>query len=104
MHPIAAAMQLDRIKPHLHPIRQGVFGKRSIGGKQNQLGVALGSFIKGFDQIAPDCALTVVDLAEVQDIPLHHLAASTTPALHNAPITVSFAVLEALVASQIHAD
>ena len=87
-------MQLHRIKPHLHPIRQGVFGKRSIGGKQNQLGVALGSFIKRFDQIAPGCALPVVDLAEVQDIPLHHLAASTTPALHNAPILIGFMPLK----------
>jgi hypothetical protein len=66
--------------------------------------VALSSFVKGFDQIGPGCALTVIDLAKVQHIPLHHIAASTTPALHNAPITVFLAILEASVASQIHAD
>jgi hypothetical protein len=64
--------------------------------------VALGSFVKGFDQIAPGRALAVIDLAKVQHMPLHH-PTTETPALRNTPIAVFLPVLEAPVASQIHA-
>ena len=81
----------------------GVGGNRLIGGKQSQLRVLLASFIKGFDQIAPGLALAVVDLAEIQHLPLHHLATSTAFALNNIPIAVLLAVLQPSVASQVHA-
>jgi hypothetical protein len=66
--------------------------------------VAVGFFVESLDHMAPSCVLTVVDLAKVQHIPLHHPAASTTPALHNTPVTVFLPVLKSSVASQIHSD
>ena len=81
----------------------GVGGKWLIGGKQSQLRVLLASFIKGFDQIVPGRALTVVDLSEIQYLPLDDLATSTAFALNNIPITVLLAVLQPSVAAQVHA-
>jgi hypothetical protein len=87
-------MQRHRIKPNLHPMSLGVGGDRLIGGEQGQLRVPLASFIKRFDQIVPGCALTVVDLSEIQNLPLHDLTPSTPFALDDVPITVFLAVLE----------
>jgi hypothetical protein len=46
--------------------------------------------------------LAVVDLAQIQHLPLHHLAASTALALDNIPVTMFFAVFEASIESQEH--
>ena len=47
-------------------MRLRVFGNRTIGRKQGQLGVAERPFIKDFDRTTPIPLLAVVDLAEVQ--------------------------------------
>jgi hypothetical protein len=47
-------------------------------------------------------ALTVVDLSKIKDLPLHNLAASAATILHNAPITMLFAVFNPGVALQKH--
>jgi hypothetical protein len=46
-------MQLHRVEPHLHAVIRGVRWNLPIGGKQRQLAMLLGAFIKGFDQTAP---------------------------------------------------
>ena len=74
-----------------------------IGGEQSQLRVPLASFIKRFDQIVPGCALAVVDLSKIQNLPLHDLAPRAAFALDDIPITVFLAVLEPSIAAQIHA-
>jgi hypothetical protein len=94
-------MQFHRIEPHLHAMRQRVFGNPT---KQGQLGVAARPFIKGFDRTTPILLLAVVDLAEIQHLTLHHSAASTTLALDNIPIAMFFAVFEAPVEPQEHAN
>src|SRR5262249_23694091 len=58
------------------------------------------AFIKGFDQLAPSLALAVIDLAEVQHLPLHHLATGAALVLDNIPVAMLFAVFEASVVSQ----
>ena len=50
----------------------------------------------------PSLVLAVVDLAQIQHLPLHHLAAGTALALDNIPIAMFFAVFEASVESQEH--
>jgi hypothetical protein len=97
-------MQFHRIEPYLHAMRLRVFGNRTIGRKQGQLGVAERPFIKDFDRTTPIPLLAVVDLAEVQHLALHHSAASTALALDNIPIAMLFAVFEASVESQEHAN
>ena len=48
--------------------------------------------------------LAVVGLAEIQHLALHHLAAGTSLVLDNVPVSVLFAVFEASVESQEHAN
>jgi hypothetical protein len=43
---------------------------------------------------------TVVDLSKIKHLPLHDLAASAATILHNAPITMLFAVFNPGVALQ----
>jgi len=62
------------------------------------------AFIKSLDQLAPRLALAVIDLAEIKHLPLHHLAAGTTLILDDIPVAMLFAVFEASVESQEHAN
>ncbi len=85
-------------------MRLRVFGNGAIGGKQEQLSVPLSVFIEGFDVPTPGFMLAVVDLAQIQHLALHHFAAGTALVLDNIPVTVLFAVFEASVESQEHAN
>src|SRR6516164_3382688 len=95
-------MQLHRIEPHLHAVTIGAHRNLAIGGKQRQLAVPLAALIKGFDQLAPGIALAVIDLAEIQHLPLDHLATGATLVLNDIPVSMLFAVFEAPVESQEH--
>jgi len=64
-----------------------------------QLGMAMRPFVKGFDLPTPSCMLAVVDLAEIQHLTLHHLAAGTPLVFDDIPIAMLFAVFEASVES-----
>ena len=97
-------MQLHRVEPHLHTMNLRVIGNGAIGRKQGELPVTASAFVKGFDLPAPRFMLTVVDLAEIQHLALHHFAASTPLVLDNIPIAMFFAVFEASVESQEHAN
>src|SRR5712664_3813141 len=100
--PLPRPMQLHRIEPHLHAITIGAFRNLAIGRKQRQLAVPLATFIKGVDQAVPSLKLTIIDLAEIQHLPLHHLASGATLALDDIPVAMLFAVFEASVGSQEH--
>jgi len=93
-------VQLHRVEQHLHAITIGAFRNLAIGGKQRQLAVPPAAFIKGFDQSVPSLELTIIDLAERQHLPLHHLATSATLVLEIIPISMLFTVFEASVRSQ----
>jgi hypothetical protein len=56
------------------------------------------------DRLAPGRPLRVVDLAQVQHVPLHHAPALASAVLYDAPIAVRLAILLARLASQKHAD
>ena len=97
-------MQLHRVEPHLHTVRLRVFGKRPIGRKQKELRVVASVFIKGFDLPTPSFMLGIVDLAEIQHLALHHLTATASLVLDNIPIAMLFAVFEASIEAQKHAN
>ena len=102
--PLSRPMQLHRVEPHLHTVRLRVFGKRPIGRKQKELRVVASVFIKGFDLPIPSFMLAIVDLAEIQHLALHHLTAATSLVLDNIPIAMLFAVFEASIEAQEHAN
>ena len=87
---------------YLHAMRLGLRRNRTIGRKQSELPVASSIFIKRLDQATPGFALAVIDLAQIQHLPLHHLSGSATLVLDNIPITMLFAVFEASVETQEH--
>jgi hypothetical protein len=96
-------MQLHGVEANLHRMRLGVLGHRPIGRKQRQLLRALAALVKGVDDPTPCFALTVVDLTEVENLPLYDLSSSAAFALHNVPVEMLFAVLQASIALQVHA-
>jgi hypothetical protein len=97
-------VQLHRIEPHLHAVTIGACRNLPIGGKQRQLAVPLAPFIEGFDQAVPSLKLTIIDLAEIQHLSMDHLATGATLVFDNIPVSVFFAVFDASVESQDHAN
>jgi hypothetical protein len=95
-------VQFHRIETHLHAMTIGAGRNLAIGRKQRQLAVPPAAFIKGFDQLAPGLALAVIDLAEVQHLPLDHLATGAALVLDNIPVAMLFAIFEASIESQEH--
>ena len=65
--------------------------------EQGQLGGSLVAFIEGLDDPTPSLSLTVIDLAEIEDLLLHDFAAGAALAFDHIPIDVLFAVLEATI-------
>src|SRR5262245_17666072 len=61
-------------------------------------------FIKGFDLPTPSFMLAIVDLAEIQHLALHRFTAVTSLVLDNIPIAMLFAVFEASIEAQEHAN
>src|SRR5262249_60684541 len=74
----------------------------TFGRDERNLAVPLSASIKGFDQVVPSRELAVVDLAEIQPLPLDDLAAGAALALDDIPVAMFFAVFEASVGSQKH--
>jgi len=97
-------MQLHRVESHLHTMRLRMLRNHPIGGKQGELSMPLRAFIESFDLTTPGLMLAVIDLAEIQHLALNDLAAGTAPVLDDIPITMLFAVFDAFVESQEHAN
>jgi hypothetical protein len=97
-------VQFHRVEPHLNAVAIGGGRNLAIGRKQRKLAVPPAAFVKGFDQLAPSLALAVIDLAEIQHLPLNHLAAGAALVLDDIPVAMLFAVFEASVVSQEHAN
>jgi hypothetical protein len=51
--------------------------------------------LEHFDGFTPAGFVIVVDLPQIQDLPLNHPIALGTSVFHNAPLAMSFAILEA---------
>ncbi len=100
--PLPRPVQFHRVEPDLHAVTIGAGRNLAIGGEQRQLPMPLAAFIKGFGQAVPSLELAVIDLAEIQHLPLDHLATGATLVLNDVPVTMLFAVFEASVESQEH--
>jgi len=91
--PLPRLAQFQGIEPDLHGL---AIQHRHLPviGEQGELCRALPALAEYLNGLAPRRLLAVVDLAQVQHMPLHHTARGGAPAFHNAPVAVSFAVLE----------
>jgi len=100
--PLSRRVKLHRAQPNLHTMTTRVVRHTAIGGKQCQLRGPPGFLVEGIDHPAPRLALAIVDLAEIQHRPLHHLAAGAALALDDAPIAMLLAVLQPSSGAQEH--
>ena len=99
--PGAGAGKLELVELHLHG-RRGRGGRRAIGGKERALAGLAVVFIEDVNGLLPGGALGVVDLAQVEDVPLHH-AAPDPAALDDGPGAMLLAVLFTRAALEKHA-
>jgi hypothetical protein len=97
-------VQFHRVELHLNAVTISTGRHLAIGRKQRKLAVPPAAFVEGFDQLASSLALAVIDLTEIQHLPLNHLAASAALVLDDIPVAMLFAVFEASVESQEHAN
>src|SRR3954470_23333799 len=72
--------------------------RRAILGKQRDLFGLLTALVKRFDRLAPCRSLVVVDLSQMQHMPLHRAPGGHTAVFNDAPIAVLLAVLAANLA------
>ena len=69
--------------------------RRTILGEQRDLFAGLSALVQRLDRLAPRGTLAVVDLAQIQHMPLHRATAGDPAVLDNAPIAVLLAVFAA---------
>src|SRR4051812_22386158 len=76
--------------------------RRAILGKQRDLFGLLTALVKRFDRLAPCRSLVVVDLSQMQHMPLHRAPAGYTAVFNDAPVAVLLAVFTANLVAQKH--
>ena len=74
----------------------------TILGKQRNLFGLPGAFIEDLNRLAPRRFLAVVDLSEIQHLPLNHAAVVSAPVLYNGPCPMFLAVLATNLETQKH--
>src|SRR5215467_15106197 len=89
--PGAAEAQLRQSQPDNGGIRQQPV--TTILGKQCERSPPIGLLVQHLDRFAPSTLLRSIDLAEIENVPLTHLAAGNALVLDNAPVAVLLAVL-----------
>ena len=100
--PLPRPVQPQSAEPDMHHI--AVQRRRvPILGEQRDLSGLLAALVECLDRPAPRRALAVVDLAQIQHMPLHRPAAGHPAVLHDAPVAMLLAVLPAKLVAQKHA-
>src|SRR5215469_3211354 len=77
--------------------------RRTIVGEQRDLSRSLASLVKCLNRLAPRRSLIVIDLAQIQHMPLHRATTADAPVFHDTPVAMFLAVLPADLAAQKHA-
>jgi len=90
-------------QPHLHSETGGMLRHRPVSREQGQTHLLLVLGIEDLDAFKPRLLLTVVDLAQVKDMPLHDPSAAASAAFHDGPVTVLLAILASAMTFQMHA-
>src|ERR1700681_1138125 len=99
--PLPGPAQPQAAEPDVHHIAIQQW-RRAILGEQRDLPAGRPALVERLDRLAPCSALAVVDLAQIQHVPLHRPAARDPAVLHNAPITALLAVFAAKLVTQKH--
>lgn len=95
-------MSPHRIEPYLDAIVFGLFGHLTGRGKYGPLRAPLSIVLECLDYQIPPLALAVVDLAQIQHLPLHTPVIGAVFGFDVLSVTLLLTVIEATVASQVH--
>ena len=98
--PLPRPMQPHVPDVHSHHLARQIRGF-PIGREQRHLRRTR-SVPQHFDRAAPRRALAIVDLAEIEHLPLHHPTVAAAAVLDHAPVAVLLAVLEASLGAHEH--
>src|SRR5882757_6521322 len=100
--PLPRATQLHLGKAKLNNRRIARDRFAAIRREQRQRPGTAGILVEHLDRLAPCDRLRGVDLAEIQNVPLHHPPVTKALVLDHVPVVVRLAVLLSLGASQKH--
>jgi len=100
--PLPRAFEAERAEAELHPDVRGMRRDRPVGREQGQAELAVRAFLDGLDAAQPTGLLAVVDLAQVQEVPIDRPAVGAPVLLGDAPVPMLLAVFDAGVALQVH--
>ena len=92
--------QFVQLQPNNRDVRQHSLA--TVFREQRQAARRRRAFLEDGDRLAPSQFLRIVDLAQVQQRPLHHTAPAYPAILYDAPVTVLLAVLLALGVTEKH--
>jgi hypothetical protein len=96
-------MQLQLVQPELHHLT-GQFGRYPVRWEQGNLpGLGI-PFLERRQRLTPRGLLRVIDLAQVQHLPLDHALIGSPVVFHDTPIAMWFTVLEPGLETQEHAS
>jgi hypothetical protein len=98
--PWPAQLQLRQLDVDDRGVRQ--HSGAAVFRKQRQRPRLWGAFLEHLDRPPPRQLLGVVDLTQVQHVPLHHAPPGDPRVLDNAPVAVLLAILPANLATQEH--
>ena len=100
--PLPRPAQLQSVDPNMHHIAIQ-HRRRAVLREQRELPGVLATFVERLERPAPGGSLVVIDLAQMQHVPLHRPPARHSAVLDDAPVTVLLAVLPANLVAQKHA-
>src|SRR5208283_1558548 len=92
--PLPRSAQPHAAEPDVHHITVQR-RRRTILGEQRDLPGVLATLVKCFDGPAPRRSLAIVDLAQIQHVPLHRSTAANPAVLNDAPVAILLTVLAA---------
>jgi len=77
-------------------------GDRPVGGEQGQAELPLAAHLEGLDAAQPRRVLAVVDLPEVQEVPIDHAPVGAPLLFRDAPVPMLLAVFESGMTLEVH--
>src|SRR5208283_3774916 len=97
--PLPRSAQPYAAEPDVHHITVQRRRRTILGEQRDLLGV-LATLVKCFDGPAPRRSLAIVDLAQIQHVPLHRSTAANPAVLYDTPVAMLLTVLAADLVAQ----
>lgn len=100
--PLPRALQGHLAEAELHADRRRMRRDRPVNGEQGQLHRPLAPLFDRLDAAQPRGLLTVVDLPEIEEMPIDCASIGAALLLRDTPVAVLLAVFHAAMAFEVH--